>query len=743
MSSRVQRPEDRDRTAARPGFLSVVRALPARLATGVTAVVALLAVLLSSKLLAVLTVAFALTLLARSVADVIGSVLRLLVPVVAPLRRATGRLGRPFAAIAARVDRLLERAERLHVAVRIAIWLAVVVATLVMLAIGVYVVSGWMGAVLAGRTKPLALEALYLGALATATLLTVVIAFWIAALGRLAFCRRWRPRTVLTAALLVVGCLIGLMSTPSVPRELDVDQQTRVEGKRPVDVLVALDPADPAGQELAEAARSDRAELAAPRHDALPFDVALGLVTPVDPALADEAEPWTVLEPPAHRFGHFLDSLALVAPRAGRTARYEPLLAALRDDDFAGWRPGSRRTVAVVTSRLPAQPLKTDPHARLVLLTKERQRHRIHRWQRWLERRGGQLVTYRQADAALLADIQDAATGSPVSAMRALARTYSPHLRFDTDERFFPVDVDHLLASSADGGHHVCERDWPRDDCSRVKSYEDLLSTHGEYIDFEGGARLGQDLVDRDVALGLRRTMYVDAVARGDRLHLAYWWYMRYNVSPWRPERNCLPGLTFAEATCFDHEGDWEGVTVTLRTPAPEGVPDRYAPERWKLDSVSFASHSQVTKWASDSIELAGAGGSHPVVYVARGSHAAYPTRCLEDCTQKLAGTGLPEGDFDGKIEWSENASACCVPLPVTPERKGALWNAFPGRWGKAVCTAFVKVCSASDGPMSPSRQRRFTAMEGKTFADQRAVLDRHRLRYGTATTARSAGPAL
>jgi hypothetical protein len=44
-----------------------------------------------------------------------------------------------------------------------------------------------------------------------------------------------------------------------------------------------------------------------------------------------------------------------------------------------------------------------------------------------------------------------------------------------------------------------------------------------------------------------------------------------------------------------------------------------------------------------------------------------------------------------------------------------------------------VKVCSQSDGPRSPSAQRRFDAPEGTTFPDQVAVLERHRKRYGTA----------
>ena len=70
--------------------------------------------------------------------------------------------------------------------------------------------------------------------------------------------------------------------------------------------------------------------------------------------------------------------------------------------------------------------------------------------------------------------------------------------------------------------------------------------------------------------------------------------------------------------------------------------------------------------------------GTHPFVYIALGSHAAYPARCSRDCDQRLAHS-LPEGHFDGKLDWNHDATACCLPLPVTPEGAGAMWNAFLG----------------------------------------------------------------
>jgi hypothetical protein len=656
------------------------------------------------------------------------------------------RLGEPFARAARRVPAWLRGA--LLCVPRFNAWLAAVIVTLLGLALAIYLVSGWLGAALAGRTTPVAAEWLYLGAFITATVAVLVLAFWIWELARVVLLRRLRARTCAAGALFAVLVGIALLSTPEVPGEAAGGQEAaKREGGRATDVLVVVDPADPAGRQLADYVRADVASLAAPRKDALPYEVAFGLAAPADPALDAAGDPWTVLEPPTGNRRHFLDSVAAVAPREGRraTRTYAALLDGPRDPADLQWHGGARRAVALVLAELPleadldgadtswrelvsAYAADREP-PRLLVFTQDRRRNRIALWRGWLARIGGRLATYRQADAALLADIEDAATGTSLNAIARLARTYSPRLRFDGDEQFFPVDVDDLLRKG--GGHEVCDHVRLFDSCEPLDDYRDLLGALDEYVDFEGGARLGRDLVDRDVRLGVRRAIYVDAIEQGDRLELAYWWFLRYNVSPWRPERNCLPGFTFAEATCFDHEGDWEGVTVTLRASGSPNVPEPYAAERWQPLSVSFASHSKVTRWDWERLELS---GSHPVVYVALGSHAAYPARCSYSCTQKLAGPGLPpEGRFDGAIDWRHNGTACCLPLPVTPDHRGALWNAFPGRWGKAVCTAFVKVCSQSDGPRSPSAQRRFDAPEGTTFPDQVAVLERHRKRYGTA----------
>jgi hypothetical protein len=136
---------------------------------------------------------------------------------------------------------------------------------------------------------------------------------------------------------------------------------------------------------------------------------------------------------------------------------------------------------------------------------------------------------------------------------------------------------------------------------------------------------------------------------------------------------------------------------------------------------------------------------THPLVYVAFGSHASYPLPCdapepapLEidgDCWQgefrqrvlHLFSIPVPDGRRDGEKRWSMNDGdlcdqvACLSALPTTrqgalglpsqgkPPFDGARWNAYPGLWGRAECTFGLRVlCVRSAGPPSPSFQERY-----------------------------------
>ena len=71
------------------------------------------------------------------------------------------------------------------------------------------------------------------------------------------------------------------------------------------DILVVVDPADPAGRELARFASANLWTASRRRTDTVPYDVAFGVVVPTDAGLRDRSEAWSFVEPPTTDRRHF------------------------------------------------------------------------------------------------------------------------------------------------------------------------------------------------------------------------------------------------------------------------------------------------------------------------------------------------------------------------------------------------------------------------------------------------------
>jgi hypothetical protein len=167
---------------------------------------------------------------------------------------------------------------------------------------------------------------------------------------------------------------------------------------------------------------------------------------------------------------------------------------------------------------------------------------------------------------------------------------------------------------------------------------------------------------------------------------------------------------------CGDHEGDWEGITVATDLP----------PTRVKY--AIFAQHDGRVRLdpgpqgslAARRFEFADPERRHVKVYVAQGTHAAYPSGCRHKpgrvfCKQS---NGLPDGFHDGERPWGRNDDGECAPEPgcvlllprVPGEDTGeplldaASWNAWPGLWG--FCAKGEARCA--NGPRSPGLQARY-----------------------------------
>jgi hypothetical protein len=299
-----------------------------------------------------------------------------------------------------------------------------------------------------------------------------------------------------------------------------------------------------------------------------------------------------------------------------------------------------------------------------------------------------------------------------------LARRYRPILRFDSREPWRPLSVESLFREERDGSpsHSLCTR---ADACRGLRGAGDLgaaATSQGastSFVDLAGDALRGVD--HRTPALSLcpggqppgvldcdrggASAIYFRALQANGRVYVDYWWFLRYNhFARGGASELCRPG---APVECFDHEGDWEGVTVVT---AP-GRPD-------VAQYVSYASHSGAFRYAFEAVERQ---GDRPVVFIANGSHAAYAVPCERRCVQlnRLAGERVPETTADGKRGWGRNEDrpcfddgpACLLPLPPA---SGAEWNAFPGRWGSTECRRPGGACRLANGPRSPGLQDRY-----------------------------------
>jgi len=219
---------------------------------------------------------------------------------------------------------------------------------------------------------------------------------------------------------------------------------------------------------------------------------------------------------------------------------------------------------------------------------------------------------------------------------------------------------------------------------------------------------------------GAGTTIYVHPVSvrrdGRDLLYLDYWWYLPDNPVALGGGALCGAGLVIAGITCQSHESDWEGITVVVdRT---ESVPE--------IASVQYAQHNKVIsydwgllrkRWESEpKVAKLVAGVSdastRPLAFVARGTHATYPTPC-GNCYQ-VASTEVGEEPHRGNLAWvGDNTSACgrssCLQMLPTHRRgtEPALWSAYDGTWGQHHCF-LTYYCDSGTPPTAPGQQKRY-----------------------------------
>ena len=316
---------------------------------------------------------------------------------------------------------------------------------------------------------------------------------------------------------------------------------------------------------------------------------------------------------------------------------------------------------------------------------------------------------------------------------RALARSFRPYLFFDSREPWRPLEIGSFLSERYPdgGGHQVCPTA-DRGGCVPVASIDELVATvairdpgQALRLNIHGRQENGRDFASptrsacfeqglRDCDSGPATVIYANLHPSGDELFIDYWWFLRYNDLPVADVGNCQLAGTAFRKLCGDHEGDWEGITVVTDLPATRVKYAIFAQHDGRLRVDPGPRGDLPTR----RFEFADPARRHVKVYVADGTHAAYPSSACRRrifCTQA---NGLPEGSHDGRRSWGRNDDAECGTEPgcvllmprIGTEDEGepllyaASWNAWPGLWG--FCARGEARCGR--GPQSPGLQARF-----------------------------------
>jgi hypothetical protein len=299
-----------------------------------------------------------------------------------------------------------------------------------------------------------------------------------------------------------------------------------------------------------------------------------------------------------------------------------------------------------------------------------------------------------------------------------LAEELRPRLRFDSEEHWRPLAVNVFAGEEFEGGeyHELCDYG-AADSCMPLKSLSQLVRGPGEpgYVDIHGAGKNGDGYESADPACiekrqtvtvldcnsGPRAVMYYRRTTHEGRWYWDYWWFLRYNdYSGFGDSCDSL--------FCGDHEGDWEGLTViTTSALTPEII------------GALYAAHSERVLVEGSVLPRS---GTHPLVFVAKGTHASYPYWCAGNCRQyaRAAGELLPETHHDGAVPWGANSDAeckkfeCVQPFPevgrpgpqALPLAGG--WAGWPGRWGGSCHHGCEHVVHGEPSPRSPGTQPRF-----------------------------------
>jgi len=260
---------------------------------------------------------------------------------------------------------------------------------------------------------------------------------------------------------------------------------------------------------------------------------------------------------------------------------------------------------------------------------------------------------------------------------QVLASTYAPVLHFTQDEKFYPTSVDYIISSSvlkqrnSDGSSFIV-------DSLPTPSNLGTYTPSDLFLDNKLGTfdAIAADYASKFQELGFYA--YVHIVSSGSSTIIQYWLFYSYNNGPLN-----------------DHQGDIEVIQVFLDG---SGNPQK----------VLLSQHFSGENAAWSDVEKQ---DTHPVVYVAQGSHANY--------FKPYQGKIVLENDIVGSNGITIVPSS--LNLVILEEKDNhspdQSWLDFAGRWGYWGTDQEVALGRA--GPLGP-----FFNQDGVRWAQPQAYLN-------------------
>jgi hypothetical protein len=242
-----------------------------------------------------------------------------------------------------------------------------------------------------------------------------------------------------------------------------------------------------------------------------------------------------------------------------------------------------------------------------------------------------------------------------------LADQYLPNLQFKAGEKFFPVEIGYHLSNS------VLKKGFDENNTINPSPTIALISNCSDEHYFLANklanlSAIADDYKSKIATLGY--TVYARITKESEFTVVQYWFFYAYNDAPLN-----------------NHEGDWEMIELIL---------DSMQNPIW----VAYSQHLKGQRASWGDVEKVDS--THPVVYVARGSHANYfrPYQGrlgLENDEVGADGLNLKPGDVK-PILLGEMGTAY--------HNSSQDWLTYGGRWGNWANLADSEVGFA--GPFGP-----------------------------------------